>query len=333
MPIISFIVPVFNVEKYLRRCIDSILNQDMQDELFEIILVDDGSPDNCGMICDEYSELHGNIHTIHKANGGLSDARNTGVAASKGDFIQFVDSDDYLAPGCVPSLLAQIKSQNLDVLRFDYANVNEAEEVIYPSKNPKLFANYSPIVADGLSFLSEKLGYECYACQFVLKRHFAQDFPFMPGIHFEDTEWVSRMLPNASRVSSNPIVAYFYRMRRGSITKGKDKELIRKNIEDRLKIIALLQERKQNAADKKWFDGMISHMTVSLLGSTCDFLYHERRNILESLCNLHVYPLSKYKMTKQAKRKIGIINFSPGFYCFLYHGILSMKSFYKLARS
>lgn len=315
---ISFIVPVYNVEKYLRRCVDSLLQQNLDEDQFEIILVDDGSPDDCGKICDEYSSRNNSILTIHTPNQGLSEARNTGVSAACGKYIQFVDSDDYLAANMVPAMLMQIKSQDLDVLRFNYENVNEDEEIIHPNKTPKKFADYSNTVTDGLTFLSDRLGYECYACQFIIERSIASNFPFMTGIHFEDTEWVSRMLPTVNRISSTPEVVYFYRTRSDSITKGKEKGLLLKNIEDRLKIITLLKERGRESSRPDWFDGMVSHMTVSLLSLVGELTLKEHKSVLKSLNKLNVYPLSSHKMTRQAKRKILLINISPSLFCFIY---------------
>ena len=94
MPRLSVIVPVYKVEKYIHKCVDSILNQTFTD--FELILVDDGSPDKCGEICDEYAKKDARIRVIHKENGGLSDARNFGIDAAKGEIIGFVDSDDII---------------------------------------------------------------------------------------------------------------------------------------------------------------------------------------------------------------------------------------------
>ena len=94
-PMISVIIPVYNVEKYLARCIDSVLRQTYHN--FEIILVDDGTPDRSGEICDEYAAKDARISVIHKENGGLSSARNAGIEAAKGQWLQFVDSDDYIA--------------------------------------------------------------------------------------------------------------------------------------------------------------------------------------------------------------------------------------------
>ena len=95
MPKVSVIVPIYKVEKYLRQCIDSIINQSLKD--IEIILVDDGSPDNCPKICDEYKKIDSRIKVIHKKNGGLSSARNAGMKIATGEYIGFVDSDDYVS--------------------------------------------------------------------------------------------------------------------------------------------------------------------------------------------------------------------------------------------
>ena len=110
---LSFILPIYNVEAYLPQCVDSILCQATED--CEIILVDDGSPDGCGAICDRYAGQHDIIKVIHKPNGGLSDARNAGFDLASGNYILFVDSDDYLEPGSVERILRWIDTTDADV--------------------------------------------------------------------------------------------------------------------------------------------------------------------------------------------------------------------------
>lgn len=102
-PLVSVIIPIYNVEKYLRQCVDSVLQQTYRN--LEIILVDDGSPDNSPVICDYYAEMDSRIKVIHKQNGGISDARNVGIDSANGAFIFFLDADDYLAPECIGSLV------------------------------------------------------------------------------------------------------------------------------------------------------------------------------------------------------------------------------------
>ena len=113
---VSVIIPVYNVEPYLRRCVDSVLAQTFQD--FEVILVDDGSPDNCGAICDEYAAKDARIHVIHQANGGPSSARNAGLDHAQGEYITFVDGDDHIDPSLLSSALAGMK--DYDSVCFNY---------------------------------------------------------------------------------------------------------------------------------------------------------------------------------------------------------------------
>lgn len=113
MPEISVIVPVYRVEPYLKRCIDSILNQDFRD--IEVILVDDGSPDNCGAICDEYAGADSRVRVIHKPNGGLSSARNAGMEIASGEYLSFIDSDDYILPGMYTKLYNLANTHGLEV--------------------------------------------------------------------------------------------------------------------------------------------------------------------------------------------------------------------------
>lgn len=112
LPLISVIVPVYRVEKYLDTCVKSILTQTYKN--FELILVDDGSPDNCPALCDKYAEIYKNIRVIHKENGGLSDARNIGVTMAKGEYVTFIDSDDYVHPLYLEMLLNGIRNTKAD---------------------------------------------------------------------------------------------------------------------------------------------------------------------------------------------------------------------------
>ena len=166
--LLSIIVPVYNVERYLPKCIDSLLNQDLPSDAYEIIIVDDGSPDVCPAICDDYAMRFANIKVIHRENGGLSAARNSGIDGAEGKFVQFVDSDDYLESNVLKTLVEKMETDQLDVLRFNYRNVNERYEEIEPNKDPKHWVNYSSEVCDGLTFLNERLGPACYACQFKI---------------------------------------------------------------------------------------------------------------------------------------------------------------------
>ena len=125
--LVSVVIPVYNVEKYLNECVDSVLKQTYTD--YEIILVDDGSTDNSGLICDEYLNISDKIRVIHQQNGGLSAARNTGLKAAKGEYVYFLDSDDYIEDCTLEHLIALAEDEIADVVFFDgYVFFDECEE-------------------------------------------------------------------------------------------------------------------------------------------------------------------------------------------------------------
>lgn len=324
---LSIIVPIYNVEKYLRKCVDSILDQDLSSDEYEIILVDDGSPDNCGAIADGYARQHINIKVIHQKNGGLSVARNTGINAATGDYIQFVDSDDFLEPNVLGSLVTKMENDGLDVLRFDYQNVNENYDVFQPYKDVKPFVDLCDEVCDGLTFLNDRLGYACYACQFVIRTSLLKDNAlfFKPGIYFEDTEWTPRMLLAAGKVTSTNTIVYNYLLRTGSITGAVDIEKQRKVLEDKISLISYLKNQAIKNSSRSWFEGMISLTVLSAVSLISSEFFPNRKDYLNKISSLRIYPLSKYHTTRRIRRKISLINLSPTLFCATLHfkGILT----------
>lgn len=122
MPTISVIVPVYKVERYIRRCVDSIISQTFND--WELILVDDGSPDNSGAICDDYAVQDERIRVIHKENAGVSAARNDAIIAAKGEYMTFVDSDDWLEPECLEVCIKEMQRHDIDLLQFGFKRID-----------------------------------------------------------------------------------------------------------------------------------------------------------------------------------------------------------------
>lgn len=314
---LSIIVPIYKVEQYLAKCVDSLLNQDLSPKEYEIILVDDGSPDRCGEICDEYAAKFSNIKVVHRANGGLSAARNSGIDVAQGKYVQFVDSDDYLEPNVLKTLVAKMETDNLDILRFNYQNVNEKYEVFEPNKVRKPFVDYRDEVCDGLTFLTERLGIGCYACQFIIKRDLLDDCRFKEGIYFEDTEWTPRLLFKAQRVTSTDLLVYNYLMRQGSITQSVDEKKKKKVLNDMFLLIDSMKQQMQNVQDKRWFEGMISHTTLSIIGFICENYYFQRKQFLFALKSKNIFPLSSYHLTKPANIKRRIANVSTNLLCML----------------
>lgn len=316
---LSIIVPVYNVENYLPKCVESLHNQDLSPDEYEIILVDDGSPDRCGAICDEYAARYSQIKVIHRENGGLSAARNHGIEEAQGQYVQFVDSDDFLEPNVLKTLVDKMEQDQLDVLRFNYQNVNEKNEVFEPNKVSKPFVDYRDEVCDGLTFLTERLGFACYACQFMIRRDLLSDCLFKKGIYFEDTEWTPRLLLKAERATSTDLIVYNYLMREGSITQSIDEKKKRKVLDDKLSLIDSMKQQMEDASDKRWFEGMIAQITLSIIGYFCDNYYNQRRKCMGILKSKKVFPLSDFHASLLARRKIRMANLSPLLLCAFMH--------------
>ena len=317
---LSIIVPVYGVANYLRKCVDSLLAQDITD--YEIILVDDGSPDECPQICDEYVALHPNfIKVIHQENAGLSAARNSGINAAQGDYIMFVDSDDYLQSNVLGTLMAQVKRDNLDVLRFNYQNVRESGEVFVPHEGMKTdYNNYSSEPTDGLTFLNERMGTQCYVVQFLVKADIVRQELFTPGIYFEDVDWTPRMLQCAKRVASTELVVYNYLWREGSITLSqKDITKMRKQLQDKLALIAKLNQLGHSVVNRKWFDSMISGLVINVVGIVSQYFYEQRKEYIRAIKALEVLPITDYHIATKAQWKVKLINTSIDLAVILFH--------------
>ena len=312
---LSIIVPIYKVEQYLPKCVDSLLNQDLPPEDYEIILVDDGSPDQCGAICEDYAARFSQVKVVHRKNGGLSAARNSGVKVAQGQYVQFVDSDDYLESNVLKTLVGKMDADNLEILRFNYQNVNERYEIFKPNKVSKPYVDYRDEVCDGLPFLTERLGFGCYAWQFMIRYELLENCRFKEGIYFEDTEWTPRLLMKAHRVTSTDLMVYNYLLREGSITQSVDEKKKKKVLNDKLMLLDSMSEQLNGVADKRWFLGVIAQTALSIIGYVCVNYYTERKEIMRVLKSKCVFPLSTYHSTRAAIRKIRLANLSPLLLC------------------
>lgn len=160
-PLVSIIIPVYNVEKYIEKCIDSIINQTYKN--LEIILVDDGSPDGCPEICDKYALQDSRIKAIHKKNGGLSDARNAGLDIMKGEWVIFIDSDDFVSPYHVENLYYLVKKFNTNIAITSFeCFYNENKKFIYKKiTNEKVLIHISKEAIENMFY---NKFYKFYAC-------------------------------------------------------------------------------------------------------------------------------------------------------------------------
>lgn len=209
---ISVIVPVYKVEAYLDKCVSSIVNQTYKN--LEIILVDDGSPDNCGVMCDAWAKRDSRIRVIHKENGGLSDARNAGMAAATGALMGFVDSDDSLHPEMYRRLYDNMQENGSDIAACGVEMVWEDETPSRPLTRCGccVMATEEAMRASiEESWLKQPVWYKLYKTELI------RDIPFAGGKCHEDVFWTYQAVARAKRVSVFDTVGYYYLQRGGSI--------------------------------------------------------------------------------------------------------------------
>lgn len=220
MPKISIIIPVYNVEKYVECCIRSILQQKFKD--YEIILVNDGSKDNSGTICDFYSEKYASIHTIHKENGGLSDARNVGIKNAKGDYVLFIDSDDYIAVNSLIEINHTLdENPDVDVVFLEAVKVFTDGSIIPIGDDWQKKAIFKKSHEAVLAHVATLPKFPGSACTKLIKRSliYKNQLYFQKGQLSEDIDWTVRLLITAQTFNYCQNDYYYYRQNReGSIT-------------------------------------------------------------------------------------------------------------------
>lgn len=313
MPFVSIIVPVYKVEDYLRQCVDSILSQNL--DSFELILVDDGSPDGSGAICDEYAEKDARVKVIHKENGGLSSARNAGIDASCGEYIIFLDSDDWWNPEVnVSLLLDEVKKKPaVDMFLFSSLDYVEGEGYFKRKEHERLGLISSSSVAEYYKGLLANGNLEVSAATKILKSSFVKNnaLYFKHGIKGEDNEWMIRVLRHLKSVHIfKDVFLYMCRMGRvGSITNTIGYQ----NVKDLIDIVdEALSYRMTNMDDglKEYELCFCSYLWFVALGLTSRLSKKERRGIfplLKSCASVCRYSNSKKtKMAYRLYRLVGL---------------------------
>lgn len=220
---ITIVVPVYNVEKYLSRCVDSILEQTYTD--FELLLVDDGSPDNCGEICDEYAKKDSRIFVVHQKNGGLSAARNTGIdwfyKQNRSDYITFVDSDDWLHPNYLKILMNGITENDVKICACNYKRVTTESS----------HQNYDDIeyeITSPEDFLVNHSWQYNYAWGKLYHKSIFDDVRYPVGKNFEDTFTTYKALHKCEKIAYTDLQLYYYLRNEQGISRSpwKPSELV-----------------------------------------------------------------------------------------------------------
>lgn len=209
---LSVIIPIYNVEKYLTKCIESVINQTYKN--IEIILVNDGSTDNSKAIIDKYSSIDSRIKVINKKNGGLSDARNVGIELAKGEYITFLDSDDWIELNMYEKLYKYIKQENADIVQCSYQKVYDEE--VNNQKNKEEVNIMSG--EKSLYNLGEKT---VVVWNKIYKRELFNDIRFPKGKYHEDEFTIYKVLYKANKIVDLNLPLVYYRQREDSIMNSK----------------------------------------------------------------------------------------------------------------
>lgn len=256
--LISVIVPIYNVEKYFDRCVDSIINQTYKN--LEIILVDDGSPDNCPQMCDDYAKIDNRIKVVHKENGGLSDARNAGMKVATGEYVSFIDSDDYISLDFYKTLLQAIIDNDSDIVECGVVKFYENEKFDEYNDDLKV-TNYDTL--DGLEGLINENPFKQHVWNKLYKTNIALDIPYAVGKLNEDEFWTYQIFGKAKKVTRINKTMYYY-FQRGSSIMGNGYNIRR--------LDALEGKMNRQAYIEKNFPTLATKAKVDLYGS-CMFAY------------------------------------------------------------
>ncbi|MFJ1364962.1 glycosyltransferase family 2 protein [Capnocytophaga canimorsus] len=327
----SVIIPVYNVEKYLPECIDSVLAQDFSD--YEVILVNDGSTDNSGNICDEYGKKYSNIKVIHKENGGLSDSRNFGIKEAKGQYIWFFDADDIMEGGSLSKIMLLLKKQNIDLLSFgmrEYYQDNGKEKIVNIANKP------SNIIVNGVDYLS-KYQIDYSSCIFIIRREvlIKNSLFFLKGVLSEDYEFHLRLYKYCNLITHTKDVFYNYIIRTGSLSRRANDDFFRFHHQSMIKILQNLYDFVEKINDFRYSKALVKHITkikLIALGMLLKSVLpiKEKKEFYSKLQSLDVLSLQNSESVKKTfKQKIIVLLVNTKTY---YFAMLLLSKIYNLKR-
>lgn len=264
--LISIIVPVYNTEKYLRQCLDSLVNQTYRD--LEIILVDDGSTDSSCSICKEYAGRYPFINVIEQKNGGAAKARNTGLSVSHGQFIMFVDSDDYVTPEICQQLYDTLCRTNAECVACGFTAVDEDGNRLFGRQAQKESILSGKDVLRKV-YAGEEVGFNpAGPCGRLFRVSMWGKNRFAEGLYYEDLEIMPRLYYGCEKIAVMPYIGYLYVIHEGSASHGtgRDDKRVTDSILIREKHIAFFDERGEY---------MISH---AIIGKLLDLIVTSGKN-------------------------------------------------------
>lgn len=312
---ISVIVPVYNTEEYLHRCVDSILAQTFTD--FELLLINDGSKDSSGAICDEYAVKDSRVRVFHKENTGVSATRNIGIDNSKGDYVIFCDSDDYWCEITALDFLYKKSVENdLDIIRGEYKAVDGFDNDLFIRPITKSKENIANNVINNIIFLKEAINGEYFFVLCLMKKSVLSDIRYNVKRSFlEDMELISRLMLKQMRCMYTPLRFYAYR----KITSSVSNTPRIKNLADSFSMCDVFHElsiKQKDSMIKDFFEYnsiMMYNWTLDTL--SLDSYFIRRKELIEKfglkelqrkVCNWSRHTNYKYPLIVQMPPIIGV---------------------------
>lgn len=300
---VSVVIPIYKVEQYLCECVDSVINQTYAD--LEILLIDDGSPDNCGVICDEYEAKDDRVVVIHKENGGLSDARNAGLSVARGDYVYFLDSDDYIMNDAIEHLVAVAEREQADIVCF--GAIEFSEDPDYRPNEVKFAHSYE--TASGAVIMRQRYEnnewihstpFQLFRTDFLEK----ENLLFKRGILYEDVLFTGIAYVRARRVAVLGERLYFYRIRAGSIMNTRPN--LNNSNSAYVCFEELMKEKERypkGSLEEAALDVQIKHSAWLFINLFCELgrddrknAEHERKTIKRNLNNITTVSCSRVKL-------------------------------------
>ncbi len=302
---ISVIVPIYNVEQYVEKCVESIMNQTYKD--LEIILIDDGSTDGSGNICDEYAIKDSRIRVVHKENGGLSDARNAGIELAKGEFLSFVDGDDYIHPQMLEILYRNLMEQGCDISMCKFCHITEDEiidTVLISDLVRKEECSLKALVTNSSEIAS--------ACNKLYKRTLFDDIRYPKGKLHEDEYVIHELLGKSEGIVISDAQLYFYVKREGSIMNVIRVTRIEHFMEAMMTRLQFLQEKNMLELQRFTIKMMIGHLEY-LSRMAYEGKFQDKKKAVCAIVQ-GINELKKsygYVMNKKERRKLWVFAHFP----------------------
>ena len=320
---LSVIVPLYNSAAWLPKCLDSLLCQDLDASEYEIICVDDGSPDHSKDLAASYSVEHPNVKVVSQPNQGTAGARNTGMRHAVGKYLCFVDPDDYVEKNVYGGLVKRMEEKDLDMLRFNYRIVDEQYREMEKSEMENKF-DYSSQLMTGTDFLAKRLDISCYVWAYMYRASLIKDNGIwcLQGEYIDDSPWLPQVCMKANRVDLTDQRVYYYYQRSEGLVRATSPEAMVKKTDGVHSLISTLQRQLNDVKDagvRQWYESMIAFSVTSLLSMVALSRYQDAKAIIKSLKSMGAFPLHPIPWIPSASKKASIINLSPHIFCWLLH--------------